>query len=76
VNVKSNIGDTGIRYGGRTLKFDILINTDEDQRVVAQRLHEAAKGPKKAMTLIMATVVDPDEAKVVWDSAAASARGT
>ena len=43
-----------IRYDGRTLSFDVLVNTDEDPEAVAWRIRQKAPGPKQVMTMVAA----------------------
>ena len=63
-----------VRYGGRTLRVEILINTDESESVVAQRVQAAAKGPKACMAVVSVGTCDPDEAAVVWERLIAASR--
>lgn len=59
--------DDEIRYGGRTLKVTVLVNTDEDEQAVVERIDGAARGSKDCMSVVMLDVVDPEQAKPVWD---------
>ena len=61
-----NIGDPSLRYDGRTLKIDVLVNTDEPVEVVVARIQTAARGPKQCMALIGGGEVDTDTAKKTW----------
>ncbi len=61
-----NIGDASVRYNGRTLKIDVLINTDEPVEDVVARIQSAARGPKQCMALLGGGEVDADTAKKIW----------
>lgn len=50
-----------IRYGGRTLSFDVLVNTDEDPESVCLRIRRLAPGPKQVMTIVAARRPGPPE---------------
>jgi len=56
-----------VRYGGRTIEIKVFVNTDEDEHAVVKRVQDAAKGPKKCMTVVMAGFLSEEDAKRVWD---------
>ena len=58
-----------IRYGGRTLIFHILVNTDEDAEQVVWRLKRAAPGPKQVMTLVAGRKPDSSHWVSTWEGA-------
>ena len=55
-----------VRYGGRTVHVTIWINTDEDEKTVSLRVHEAARGPRKDMAVVAGGVCDEEAARAVW----------
>lgn len=56
-----------IRYGGRTLSFDVLVNTDEEPEAVALKVKAKAPGPKQVMTLVAAREMgSPEITAPVW----------
>lgn len=55
-------GKSEVRFGGRTVKVVVSINTDEDENVVAKRIHEAARGPNQRMAVTgISTTTDETE---------------
>ena len=50
-----------IKYGGRAFKFDLIVNTNEDPNVIAQRLRKAAGGKKHNACVIMVVNVEKVE---------------
>lgn len=58
-----------IRYGGRTLVFHVLVNTDEDAEQVVWRLRRAAPGPKQVMTLVAGRKPDTSHWASTWEGA-------
>ena len=44
-------GKAEVRFNGRTVKVTVSVNTDEDENVVAKRIHDAACGPNKRMAV-------------------------
>lgn len=58
-----------IRYGGRTLSFEVMVNTDEDPERVAWRIKKMAPGPKQAMTIVAARKPGPLEiTDPIWEA--------
>lgn len=64
---KKDFGELEVRFGGRCLKFEVLINTDEPDWAVAERLRKAAGGPGLRMAVVMGGALSPVDAKEVWD---------
>lgn len=62
-----DIGQTGVQFNGRTLKVEVIINTDESLENVVSRIIPAAKGPHSRMVIVTGGVVPEDDAKGVWD---------
>jgi hypothetical protein len=63
-----------VRFGGRTLEVRVFVNTDEEDWVVAQRVREAARGPKQAMAVITVADVPVERAVPLWDAAMKASR--
>lgn len=63
-----DIGETVVKYDGRTHKFEIFVNTDESAEAVLMRIKEAAQGPKLAMVVAMGGELQPEDAKRVWEA--------
>lgn len=63
-----DVGDASLRYDGRTLKIDILINTNEPIEQVIARIQPAARGPQQCMALLSGGEVDVDTAKETWSN--------
>jgi hypothetical protein len=61
-----NVGDTTVKFSGRTLEIRVVINTDESAEQVAARAHAAAKGPKQRMCVITAGEFDKEAAERFW----------
>lgn len=58
-----------VRYGGRLVRFEILVNTDAPEDVVQQRLlqlQRVARGARRDMAVASASVI-PDATSVWWD---------
>jgi len=56
-----------IRYGGRTLSFEVMVNTDEEPEPVAWRIKAKAPGPKQVMTIVAARKPGPPEVTApIW----------
>ena len=66
------LSGSDVRYGGRTLQ----VTTDEDERVVALRVQEAAKGPGKRMVLVTAGILNEEQSHRLWHIAAEAAADT
>jgi len=64
---KGGVGELEVKYDGRCLKFEVIINTDEPDFALAERLQKAASGPGQRMALVMGGVLEPEDAKTVWD---------
>lgn len=62
-----NVGELEVRYDGRCLKFEVLINTDEPDFAVADRLRKAAAGLGLKMAVVMGGVLDKEDGKLVWE---------
>lgn len=62
-----------VRYGGRTLRLEIFINTDEAPEAVAERLAPAARGPRRDMAVTAISEVPVAEAMVFWSKMIAAA---
>jgi hypothetical protein len=61
--VMKNLGGKAkVLFSGRTVRVMVDINTDEDEVIVAKRVHDAACGPHKrmAVTSVAETKNDPD----------------
>jgi hypothetical protein len=65
-----------VRYGGRTIQVTVYVNTDEDERDVALRIQEAAKGPGQRMVLVAVGLVDEGRARSLWEAAVEAAADT
>ncbi len=61
-----DIGDTSVRFGGRTLEVVIRINTDETLEEVVSRTAPAAKGPASRMALVSGRELSSEEASKLW----------
>lgn len=58
-----------IRYGGRTLSFQVFVNTDEEAEPVAWRIKAKAPGPKQVMTIVAAEEPRPPEITApLWEN--------
>lgn len=66
VEVKAGGGKLEARFGGRTIKLEVWVNTDEDPHVVADRVAQAAKGPDLRMAVVAGGVLDPEDGAKVW----------
>lgn len=62
-----DVGDTTVKFGGRTLEVKILINTNESLDEVVDRLITPAKGPGKRMVVVSGGEVAIEDAKKFWD---------
>jgi hypothetical protein len=63
-----------IRFGGRTLEVRVFVNTDEEDWVVAERVRQAARGPKQAMAVITVADVPVERATPLWEAAMKASR--
>jgi hypothetical protein len=63
-----------VRHGGRTLEVRVFVNTDEDDWVVAERVRQAARGPKQAMAVITVADVPVERAVPLWEAAMKASR--
>lgn len=63
-----DVGDTEVKYDGRTLDFKVLVNTDEPIEQVLIRIKEAAQGPKLCMVMVAGGVLEPEDAVKVWEA--------
>lgn len=63
-----DIGESDVRFNGRTIDVRVFVNTDEPIEVVAARIQQAAKGPHKRMAAVTGGVLDSEDAKRVWDT--------
>lgn len=61
-----------IRYGGRTLVFHVLVNTDEDAEQVVWRIKAAAPGPKQVMVLVAGRKPADSHWAPAWEEAGIS----
>jgi len=56
-----------VRYGGRTLSFDVMVNTDEEAEAVCWRIKAQAPGPKQVMTVVAArALAAPEVTDPIW----------
>lgn len=62
-----DIGDTTVRYGGRTLELWVVINTDETLEQVVARVAPAAKGPAQRMVVVTGGEMPASESKELWE---------
>lgn len=65
-----------VRYGGRTIRFEIIVNTDAPEDVLRQRLlqlRRVARGARMDMTIATAGEVPADQARGLWDALIAAA---
>jgi hypothetical protein len=62
-----------IKYGGKTVKLTVLINTDEPPMAVLERVRKAVKGaPNAPMCLILVDEIAPgEEVSSTWEKAMA-----
>lgn len=63
-----DIGQTDVRFGGRTVEVRVFVNTDEDEAVVGARVQAAAKGPQLRMAAALVSVLEAEQASAVWDT--------
>jgi hypothetical protein len=63
-----DLGQTDIRFNGRTVEARVFVNTDEPAEVVIARIQQAAKGPDKRMAVATGGVLDDEQGKAVWDT--------
>jgi hypothetical protein len=64
----ANDADYTIRFDGRTLQFTVLVNTDEEIEIVAERIRRAASGPGIRMAAVGGNEADVDTARPFWDA--------
>lgn len=64
----ADVGDTTIKFGGRTLEVKILINTNESLDEVVARLITPAKGPGKRMVVVSGGEVSKEDAEKFWST--------
>lgn len=62
-----DVGDTTVKFGGRTLEVKILINTDESLNDVVSRLLAPARGPAKRMVVVTGGEIDIEAGKKFWE---------
>jgi hypothetical protein len=62
-----DVGDTEVKYDGRTLDFKVVVNTDEPIEEVLMRIKEAAQGPRQRMAAVFAGELEPDQANKFWE---------
>lgn len=60
-------GQLEARFGGRTIKLEVWINTDEDLQTVATRISQAAGGPGKRMAVVQGDLLTPADGVKAWD---------
>jgi len=69
------LGETDVRYSGRTVRLDVFINTDDSLEEVALRVKRAAQGPKFNMVIVAAGFVeDKTVIEKLWASVADAAK--
>lgn len=56
-----------ILFKGKTIQLLVFINTDEDVKEVASRVHLAARGPKERMTIVMNKPMTNEEGTRFWN---------
>ncbi len=61
-----DIGETDVRFGGRTIEVRVFVNTDEPAEVVGARVQAAAKGPGLRMAAALVGELDAEQAAEVW----------
>lgn len=52
---------TELKHGGKAYGFTVVVNTDEDPSVLAERLRIAAAGPNQNIALVAGYEVSPEE---------------
>lgn len=62
-----------LRYGGRTVMFQVLLNTDADEaelfrRVEALKRSAVLRGPKLDMVIVAVSEVDSEQAAGLWSA--------
>lgn len=62
-------GEKKVLFNGRTVVVTVMINTDEEARVVAARIHEAAQGPKRRMAITTPRESTDADGRKFWDEA-------
>ncbi len=60
-------GKLEARFGSRTIKLEVWINTDEDLQTAANRVSQAAQGPGLRMTVVKGDLLEPDDGIKAWD---------
>lgn len=60
--------DLGTKFGGRTLYFTVVINTDEDIHEVSERLRAAASGPQLRMAICAGSILTLEEGERIWEA--------
>lgn len=58
-----------MRFKGRTLKIEILVNTDDPVEDVAARISAAARGPRHDMSVVSVGEVSAEVARPVFEMA-------
>lgn len=64
--VDENLMDMSCKYGGRVVKVELYINTDEELNAILARVVEAAKGPKQAATFAGFTLLTDVDGRGAW----------
>lgn len=59
-------GKLEARYGSRTIKLEVLVNTDEDLQTVATRVSQAVGGPGRRMAVVQGDVLEPEDGVRTW----------
>jgi len=62
------IGDTSIRYGGRTIEVRIILNTDRDPNVLCELAKKHLRGPNLDMCVVAVSHFDPVAAAHLWQA--------
>lgn len=61
-----------MRFKGRTLKIEILVNTDDQAVDVAERVNRAARGPRMDMSVVSVGEVPAEAARSAFEMAFAA----
>lgn len=64
---KAGPQDMTVKYDGRTLTVTLIVNTDEDPAMLAERLTSSARGEKNNMVISGVGITTGPEAIAHWN---------
>lgn len=68
VLMRLNPQDMSCKYGGRVVRLDVFVNTNEDINDLISRVSKAARGQFRNAVLIGGSLHDGDEGAEIWST--------